>query len=361
MNDRRLNLASVALSAIAVVLMLVFLIQPAVVPDARVGAQLYTNLTNLAVEGPTTQPTDEPVFIVDNDGVANAIEVRDGATPVFYVDSSGNTTISGTCSGCSVSSLSNLSVAVPTAVATATPGVVINNTGAANNLFELRDGGNVVFTVQNDGSVIFGTSDGTAFDVTWYSDTAGDTMLWDQSEEALTITGTNGQDALNVDDGNVDIADDLDVDGTTNLDDLDVDASGEIEIDGGLTDFGGGTYGTANGDNDVGIAGDLEVEGSVVLASGAYPLEFASSGYRVYVGSTSAFTGTAEIVSGTHGCTTAVSMALCQMQDPDDDSGDAFICVATISGSTVTINAIDTAGDAATEVDVVADYIIIGH
>jgi hypothetical protein len=60
--------------------------------------------------------------------------------------------------------------------------------------------------------------DGTSYDVTLYSDTAGDYFLWDQSEEALTLIGTNGQDALNVDDGNVDVDDDLDVNGVTNLD-----------------------------------------------------------------------------------------------------------------------------------------------
>lgn len=59
--------------------------------------------------------------------------------------------------------------------------------------------------------------DGTSYDVTFYSDTAGDTLLWDQDAEALTITGTDGQDALNVDDGNVDIADNVDIDGTTNV------------------------------------------------------------------------------------------------------------------------------------------------
>lgn len=67
--------------------------------------------------------------------------------------------------------------------------------------------------------------DGTSFDVTLYSDTAGDYLLWDQSEEALTIIGTNAQDALNIDDGNVDIADDIDVDGTANLDNTAVDGT----------------------------------------------------------------------------------------------------------------------------------------
>ena len=63
-------------------------------------------------------------------------------------------------------------------------------------------------------TVGFGT-DGSGVDVTWYSDTAGDNMLWDTSEEKLVITGTNGQNALEVADGDVSITDALTVTGTT--------------------------------------------------------------------------------------------------------------------------------------------------
>jgi len=92
-------------------------------------------------------------------------------------------------------------------------------------------------TLDVDGNISSGTGgvsitdalivgvDGTSYDVTFYSDTAGDYFLWDQANETLTIVGTNGQDALNVDDGNVDIADNIDVDGTTALDDLSVDGN----------------------------------------------------------------------------------------------------------------------------------------
>tara|TARA_B100000949_G_scaffold64671_1_gene57350 strand:- start:1630 stop:2262 length:633 start_codon:yes stop_codon:yes gene_type:complete len=63
-------------------------------------------------------------------------------------------------------------------------------------------------------TVGFGT-DGSGVDVTWYSDTAGDNMLWDTSEEKLVITGTDGQNALEVADGDVEITDALTVTGTT--------------------------------------------------------------------------------------------------------------------------------------------------
>jgi hypothetical protein len=56
-------------------------------------------------------------------------------------------------------------------------------------------------------------SDGSGGDVTFYSDTAGDSMVWDSSAESLTITGTDGQTALAVADGNVTITDKLTVSG----------------------------------------------------------------------------------------------------------------------------------------------------
>lgn len=73
--------------------------------------------------------------------------------------------------------------------------------------------------------------DGTSYDVTFYSDTAGDFFRYDQSEEALYITGTNAADAVLITDGDLDVADNIDlgtnidVDGTANLDDIDVDGA----------------------------------------------------------------------------------------------------------------------------------------
>jgi len=68
-------------------------------------------------------------------------------------------------------------------------------------------------------------ADGSGHDVTFYSGTAGDSFVWDSSEEKLTITGTNGQVALAVADGNVSITDDLDVDGTLEADAITVDGT----------------------------------------------------------------------------------------------------------------------------------------
>lgn len=63
-------------------------------------------------------------------------------------------------------------------------------------------------TVDAITSLTVGT-DGSGADVYFYSATGGDHLFWDSSEELLTITGTNGQTALNVADGNVMVADTL--------------------------------------------------------------------------------------------------------------------------------------------------------
>lgn len=125
----------------------------------------------------------------------------------------------------------------------------------------------VLTSYTSTGTLTVGT-DGSGKDVTFYSDTAGDNFLWDSSAEALKITGTNGQDALDVDDGNVDIADDLDVDGTSNLDIVDID--GAVQIDGATTYGVDGTgvdvifYSSTSGDSAVWDTSDeaFKIEGT---------------------------------------------------------------------------------------------------
>ncbi len=91
-------------------------------------------------------------------------------------------------------------------------------------------------TVEFNGNFNVG-EDGSGHDVRFYSATAGDHFHWDASEEKLTITGTNGQDALHVADGNVHIDDTLDIDGTIQA------ASGSVSAP---------TY-TFSGDTNLGI------------------------------------------------------------------------------------------------------------
>jgi len=97
----------------------------------------------------------------------------------------------------------------------------ITSTAAANTLgatsfndANITNVGSIALdTITSDGSNIgFGT-DGSGEDVYFYSATSGDHMFWDASDEKLVITGTNGQNALEVPDGNVTITDNLTVSG----------------------------------------------------------------------------------------------------------------------------------------------------
>jgi hypothetical protein len=63
--------------------------------------------------------------------------------------------------------------------------------------------------------------------------------------------------------------------------DIDTSSSGEIQIDGGLTDIGGGVYTVANGDNDLGVDGDLEINGGATVVDLTV-----ESGARIGTGST---------------------------------------------------------------------------
>jgi len=67
---------------------------------------------------------------------------------------------------------------------------------------------NVSSELKVGGKISVGT-DGSGADVIFYSNTSGDDFTWDASEEKLIITGSNGQDALTVVDGNVTVADNV--------------------------------------------------------------------------------------------------------------------------------------------------------
>jgi hypothetical protein len=87
--------------------------------------------------------------------------------------------------------------------------LILEGTNGATVL-DVTDG-NVVI---GDGTLVVG-SDGAGADVTFHSATASDNFLWDASDEKLVITGTDGANALEVADGDVEITDALTVTGTT--------------------------------------------------------------------------------------------------------------------------------------------------
>tara|TARA_R100001463_G_C3529508_1_gene221483 strand:- start:853 stop:1722 length:870 start_codon:yes stop_codon:yes gene_type:complete len=92
-------------------------------------------------------------------------------------------------------------------------------------------GGTTTLGATNITGIVNVGSDGSGHDVIFHSATGSDYFFWDASEEILKITGTADQNALSVLDGNVYIADTLDVDGTTNLDVVDIDGAVNIAAD----------------------------------------------------------------------------------------------------------------------------------
>ena len=122
-----------------------------------------------------------------------------------------NVTSVGTLGGGSISSgFGNIDIG--SSNLTATGSVSLGATSFNDN--NITNVGSVALdTITSDGSSIgFGT-DGSGEDVYFYSATAGDNMFWDASDEKLVITGTNGQNSLEVADGNVTITDNLTVSG----------------------------------------------------------------------------------------------------------------------------------------------------
>jgi len=161
----------------------------------------------------------------------------------------------------------------PTPIQLAQNRIEIVPTANHANAFEVSQAdGTQILNINSTTPTVSVGVDGTGADVVFYSGTAGDNFTWDASAEKLTITGTNGQTALDVADGNLVVADnidlegDIDVNGTANLDNTDIDGTftqdaGNVVFneDSGDYDFRVESNGNANmlfvdgGNNGIGI------------------------------------------------------------------------------------------------------------
>lgn len=108
--------------------------------------------------------------------------------------------------------------------------------------------------------------DGTSFDVdvTGAASIDADTASnFSTSAQDITIEAETGSIIIKGDEA---AADAVKIDAndavTTGLD-IDVGSVSGVAIDGGLVDIGGGSYATADGDNDLGVAGDAEIDGAL--------------------------------------------------------------------------------------------------
>jgi len=192
-------------------------------PEVAGLGDVYSSFQNLRVKGqlrsegmvdmalPTAVGTATPGVLIRSAKVRNPLEVRNSSTtPVFQVNPSGNVAIAGSNTQTGALQINNVLQVAPTPATTATPGLYINNTSVGASSLVIADAGTKVAEVTNAGNWLFGT-DGAGVDVTFYSGTAGDNFLWDASEEKLIVTGTNAATALDVADGNVVVNDSLTV------------------------------------------------------------------------------------------------------------------------------------------------------
>jgi len=142
--------------------------------------------------------------ITDGTAAASKAVVLDGSKNIATIGTIGSGAITAT-------GTSSFATAVQTPLIEYTDGddaITIADGGlitAANGITSTA--ATNTFGVTNYGSA------GSGVDVQFFSATSGDHMLWDASDEKLVIIGTDGNNALEVTDGNVAITDNLTVSG----------------------------------------------------------------------------------------------------------------------------------------------------
>lgn len=111
-------------------------------------------IQNLIVTQPTAQTTATPAAVINSLAAGSKIlDVQDAATPVFSVLNGGAWSSTGAGTHSSGQTINNWArVAAPTAIATATPAMVVDSLGVSR-IFEVRDAATPVFSVNNGGTV----------------------------------------------------------------------------------------------------------------------------------------------------------------------------------------------------------------
>lgn len=188
-----------------------------------------------------------------------------------------------------------------------------------------------------------GESDGAVYPPGW------DEQAYSSSPEADTLFTSLATT------GDMTVGGVLDINGTADGLVLDADADTSISADTDDTI----NVEVAGADDFVITANTLTASSgsSIVLASGAYPLGYATGGSQLVYGS-DAITGTA---TAAHGLTT-VTFANCTLgEDPEAGAGDGAMCTVSISSNVVTLDVWqDDFVTAATETDVVIHWLVVG-
>jgi len=112
-----------------------------VTPGATVAIGADMNLGGpLAVSAPTAIATATPALLVNNLGVSQLASIQDGGTEVLGIRNGGGVVVSA-----------------PTAIATAQPALVVNSDGLSR-LVEVQDAATAVFAINDSGKALFGPS-----------------------------------------------------------------------------------------------------------------------------------------------------------------------------------------------------------
>lgn len=217
---------------------------------SKVQAQLegVTNYNGIHLSQ-STFGTATPQFEINNDGSNQSFRILDsGGTPEVYVDADGGMTINDL---------------------TSTAGGNVDLNG--NDLIIDTDGDSVLDENTDDAiRLTLGAASGTFSTLTGNFKVGNGSPSVTQNGEDAYVEGQFEVDGEGQFDGGIDSNGIIDQDGaadavqlavtgyTTQTNDL-------VQLDGGLTDIGGGTYANADGDNDLGIDGDLEVNSNAYV------------------------------------------------------------------------------------------------
>jgi hypothetical protein len=242
--------------------------------DSITAPGFITTTTNLSIDGiftstlgitdnnwarvaaPTAIATATPAMVIDSDGVSNILEIRDGGTAVARFPNGGGLTIvsGGASIAGGVSSSNWIAVAAPTAIATATPAFVVDSAGVSA-LLEVRDAATPVARVANGGEVWLGSGLDVDGAVTLNSTLNVDGAISSGGSSAVTFTDANGVDVTA---GGLAVVGQVDVADWVNLS-----ARTGLVLASGDTITPTGTYQPISSATSVGITG------TVAIANGA--------------------------------------------------------------------------------------------
>ena len=164
-------------------------------------------------------------------------------------------------------------------------------------------------------------SDGSGQDVIFYSGTSGDNFTWDSSEECLTITGTDGAQALKVADGDLVVVDKLYI--------YDNDGGEYLSGDGTTLTITAGAASTVKLDanSKISLSNNDSGTSNTILGKSAGASLDAGSNYNVFIG---------EAVSDASMNDAVYNVGIGYQALTDLTEGDYNICIGGVAGENIT-------------------------